>query len=62
MKRSKRGDYAVNVKGKKQDLSLLDNGARDVTAAVVVGGTQFVDNQVLTPKKKGRVLVLKRRR
>jgi hypothetical protein len=62
MNRSKRGDYAVNVKGKKQDLSLLDNGARDVTAAVVVGGTQFVDNQVLTPKKKGRVLVLKRRR
>jgi hypothetical protein len=62
MKRSRGGDYAVVVKGKRQDLSVLDNGARDVTAAVVVGGTQFVDNRVLTSRKKGRELVLKRRR
>jgi hypothetical protein len=50
--------YKVVVKGKKVDATVLRNGARDVTAALTVGTTQFVQNRVLTAKKDGRLLAL----
>jgi len=58
LKRTKSGDYVVTASGKKSDLTGLENGAHDVTLALVVGGTQFVDTRVLAEKKKGRVLAL----
>ena len=61
LKRTKSGDYKVVAKIKKADLSVLRNGSRDVTVAVVAGGTQFVKNRLLTEKKKGRVLAIRKK-
>ncbi|HWP65006.1 MAG TPA: hypothetical protein VNO26_03720 [Candidatus Limnocylindria bacterium] len=58
LKQQRSGSYKVVVKGKKVDASSLRNGARDVTAALTVGTTQFVQNRVLTAKKGGRLLAL----
>ena len=58
LKRQKSGDYKVVVKGKKVDLTVLRNGAHDVTVALVVGQTQFVQNRLLVEKKDGRILKL----
>jgi hypothetical protein len=58
MKRQGSGDYKLVVKGKKVDATVLRNGARDVTAALTVGATQFVQNRLLIEKKSGRVLAL----
>ncbi len=53
--------YRVIVKGRRADLSALNNGALDVTVALVVGETQFARNRVLTARRNGRLLVLKNR-
>jgi hypothetical protein len=58
LKRKKSGDYKLVAKGKKADLSTLQNGSRDVSVAVVVGGTQLVQNRLLVAKKNGRLLKL----
>lgn len=60
LKRQKSGAYKLVVKGKKADLTALQNGQHDVTVAVVVGGTQFVQNRLLVEKKDGRVLKLEK--
>ena len=61
LSRGRGGTWRVLAKGRKVDLSTLQNGARDFTVAVVAGTTQFVNNRVLVPKgkKSNRVLVLK---
>ncbi|TMB21308.1 MAG: hypothetical protein E6J71_08400 [Deltaproteobacteria bacterium] len=56
------GDYRLVVNGRRADLSALDNGALDVTVALVTGQTQFVENRVLTARNDGRTLVLGNRR
>jgi len=56
------GDYRLVVNGRRADLSALDNGALDVTVALVTGQTQFVENRVLTASNDGRTLVLGNRR
>jgi hypothetical protein len=56
------GRWRVVVKGRRADLGALDNGARDVTVALVVGETQFVRNRLLTVTKRGRALTLPKRR
>jgi hypothetical protein len=58
LKRTKSGDYKLVASGKKADLGALQNGAKDYTVALVVGGTQLVENRLLTEKKNGRVLAL----
>jgi hypothetical protein len=58
LKRLKSGDWKVVGKLAKADLSVLQNGAHDVTVALVAGETQFAKNRFLTEKKKGRVLAL----
>ena len=55
------GDYRLVAKGRRADLSALDNGALDVTVALVTGSTQFVQDRVLAPRKGGRTLVLRSR-
>src|SRR5262249_19384617 len=55
------GDYRLVAKGRRADLGALDNGALDVTVALVTGPTQFVENRVLTPRNGGRTLVLRSR-
>jgi hypothetical protein len=56
------GDYRLVAKGRRAELSALDDGALDVTVALVTGRTQFVENRVLTPRNDGRTLVLGSRR
>jgi hypothetical protein len=58
LKQQASGDYKLVVKGKKVDAGVLRNGVRDVTVAVTVGATQFVQNRLLEEKKDGRVLAL----
>jgi DNA-binding beta-propeller fold protein YncE len=58
LKRRKSGDYKLVASGKKADLATLQNGATDLTVALVVGDMQFVENRLLTEKKNGRVLAL----
>jgi len=60
LKRAKSGDYKLVAKGKKADLSRLQSGSLDVTAAIVVGDTQFVQNRQLVEKKDGRLLKLEK--
>ena len=52
------GDYRLVAKGRRADLRALDNGALDVTVALVTGPTQFVENRVLTARNGRLTLVL----
>jgi hypothetical protein len=58
LKRTKSGDYKVVGKLAKADLAILQNGAREVTVALVAGDTQFARSRVLSEKRNGRVLAL----
>ena len=62
LRRTRTGEYRVVATGRRTDLAVINNGARDVTVAVVAGGAQFVQNRVLTARKRGRVLELTKKR
>ena len=57
-RRTRTGEYRVVATGRRTDLAAINNGAHDLTVAVVAGGTQFVRNRILTARKGGRVLLL----
>ncbi len=45
------GGYRFTLTGKHLDLSTLDTGNRDLTVALVIGGTNFVQNRNLAGKR-----------
>jgi hypothetical protein len=45
------GGYRFSLNVKRVDLSTLDTGNRDLTLAMVISGTNFVQNRNLTGKK-----------